>query len=142
MFVRKRQTVLTDALGATGKPPKRNIGFNDCTSSPEPKLVKAQGLFFLSKGKTFREDKEALPYGVGARTFLPSGFPLSNPFPFTYLLPAPTQYFVQMASACKTMLDRARIYAISYGYYCRSVFSFVSLTGLDWRRQRRRRAMF
>ena len=33
------------------------------------------------------EDKEGLPYGVGTRAFLPYGFPLNIPFPFTYLLP-------------------------------------------------------
>ena len=68
---------------------------------------------FLSKGKTFREDKEALPYGAGERTFLPSGFPLRNLFPFTYLLPPPAQSPVQTAKYCKTMLDRARIYTTS-----------------------------
>jgi hypothetical protein len=60
---------------------------------------------FFSKGKTYREDKEALPYGAGERTFLPSGFPLRILFPFTQLLPPPAQYPVQAAKYCKTMLD-------------------------------------
>ena len=81
---------------------------------------------FLSKGKTFREDKEALPYGAGARTFLPSGFPLSIPFPFTLLLPPPAQYLVQTAKYCKTMLDRARIYTT--GDLPTSVRDFLSVS--------------
>ena len=94
----------------------------------------------LRRLATIWGDKEALPYGVVCRTFLPIRFlPLNPRFRQTLLLPAPTQYFEQLATACKTQLDRGSLLRHEIPTNFGDCFFFVALAGRDWRRQRRLR---
>ena len=82
-----------------------------------------------------------MPYGVVCRTFLPIRFlPLNPRFRQTSLLPAPTQYFEQLATACKTQLDHGSLLRHEIPANFGDRFYFVSLPKKDWRRQRRRKA--
>ena len=78
---------------------KSYLTVKQMASSPAARpSVKSSFLFdtrfaLLSKGKTSMEEQDALPLWRSRRTFLPCGFPLSNPFPLTYYLPPTTQIF-------------------------------------------------
>ena len=68
-------------------------------------------------------------------------FPTVSPFDPLSLHPsfsaAPSQYFEQSATACKTQLDRGSLLHHEIPTNFGDCFYFVSLTGRDWRRQRR-----
>ena len=96
-------------------------------------------LWHFSKGETYMEDKWGCLTAKARELF----FPTVSPFDPLSLHPsfsaAPSQYFEQSATACKTQLDRGSLLHHEIPTNFGDCFYFVSLPKRDWRRQRRRR---